>query len=203
MLKPKSNIFLIARTKDGKTTVSKFLAEEFGFSTISASKWVVPAFLCEHPYETNPVVYAKKISDFSISKLRDDPDACVKTLSNDSLFQAGHCLVEGIRNPRDLALLFDSRKDFLVRFEVEANKESYSDFESKGLLAIDAMLDWYTTCSLVGEFQVMRFRLAQRENGVNLPVVANGEIPCRDLKEMVEILRKTLSLQGNSNASSC
>jgi hypothetical protein len=34
--------FLIAKLKDGETTVSNFLVEELGDTTISASKWIVP-----------------------------------------------------------------------------------------------------------------------------------------------------------------
>lgn len=203
MLRPKSNIFLIARTKDGKTTLSKFLVEEFGFSTVSASKWVVSTFLAENPYESDPEEYSRKISAFSLEKLRENPNACLDVVASEPEVLAGHCLIEGVRNPRDFASLFDPRKDFVIRFEVESNKGDYSNFESKGLQAIDAILDWYTTCDLVDELQVMRFRLAARENGVSLPIVANGEIPCRDLKEMVDILRKTFVLQGNSNAASC
>lgn len=188
----KSNIFLIAKTKDGKTTVSNFLVEELGVTTISASKWVVPAFLAEFPYEKNPEVYSHKISKFSIDRLKKDPDSCIDVIKNDPSVKAGNCLIEGIRNPRDFLALFDARKDFVIRFEVETNIGNYSKFEQFGIQAIDGILDWYIACELIKPNQIIRFRLSDRENGVNLPITKNGEIPCRDLKEMKDILRKIL-----------
>lgn len=199
MLTPKGNIFLIARTKDGKTTLSKFMASEFGFSFLSASKWVVPSFLAEHPYVSEPQEYARKISAYSLEKLMSNPNACVEVVQNDPLATSGHCIIDGVRNPRDFSILFDPRKDMVVRFEVETNTGTYSDFEKYGLQAIDSILEWYEKCGLIEPWQVMRFRVADRHNGLTLPKPVGNEIPCLQFEDVISKLRP--ALKGSIHAT--
>lgn len=150
---------------------------------------------------SDPEEYARKVSAYSLEKLKRNPNACVDVLCNNTLVTSGHCIIDGVRNPRDFSILFDPRKDMVIRFEVETNTGTYSDFEKYGLQAIDSILEWYEKCSLIESWQVMRFRIADRHNGLTLPKSVGNEIPCLDFEDAINKLRP--ALKGSIHATPC
>lgn len=120
------NIFIIGKTKVGKTTLGKILADKFQYQSISASEWIK----CR--LETSNV---EKITQASLALLKDDPDACVNYLQHKYHIKSGGLIIDGIRNPRDFLILFDPSRDIII--SIENNNIDYaSQFEEIGLKTI-------------------------------------------------------------------
>ncbi len=151
-----SNIFLIGTSFVGKTPVGDQIAKALGMRRVGASRWIreqyagpekilVNGAVCDAADMTHTKEYREAfvngITALSKSKLGDNPDACVDYLERIERVQEGGCLIEGIRNPRDFALLFRPEIDLVV-FLQNVNRPPMSDFERDGCAVIMQTVRW-------------------------------------------------------------
>lgn len=145
-------LFVIGAAGRGKSSICRKLAE--GRTVISAGGWVREAFArphhgahdpCRCPRCTGEPVEpaAEAMGVYAAKRLKEDPDTAIHYVISQRLklrASRDRCIVEGIRNPRDLmALAFPG--DHIL----DLGGEGASEFERSGLRAIRASRDFLTS----------------------------------------------------------
>jgi hypothetical protein len=143
----RGNLFLLGHTKSGKTSVARLLEEGAGLVLVSASAWARRGFAAQGGLSPEAPGFVEAISAYSAEQLRQNPNACIDDLRARFPLAAGGHVIEGIRNPRDFAALFDYRHDGVLWLEHAQQREPASDFE-RGLSVIAHYLDWLSTATL-------------------------------------------------------
>jgi hypothetical protein len=140
------SLFVLGRSRTGKTPFAAQVALALGCPHVMASEWVRKRF----PPATFPDRQAlvDALTRFAVEELRRDPRACVDYL------RAHHDLgrfnvIEGVRNPHDFVHLFDPRRDTAVFLEHTGNDLRPTLFEG-GLGVIRSYLDYLRDAGLLG-----------------------------------------------------
>lgn len=123
-------IFIIGSSGIGKTTISKNLEKEYGFKYIKASGWLAE-------YDTVQENRASYLAEIAKQKLKEDPYSAISYIRKEL---EENSIIDGIRNPFDLANLIDNNS--IVIYLTKTNSEYKSEFEKEGLIAIKSYLDF-------------------------------------------------------------
>lgn len=150
----KPNIFILGMSKIGKTPLADSLAKRFDMQHVGASEWVRKRFV-----PTNPDTILADITKFSCEELTRDPDVCVDYIKHTSNWRQGGCVIEGIRNPRDFALLFRPECDVVITVYFEKNPLAPTEFEKQGFAAIRSFVDWHIQMEIFDARRDIAFRL--------------------------------------------
>jgi hypothetical protein len=125
-------IFICGYSRSGKTHLANLLADRLDVKAITASGWLHK----EEETRAKPAEnetkqeYINRLTQMSLEYLANDPDVCIRYIG-----QKG-TIVEGLRNPRDFAHLFDAGTDVFIWCENTNVTEAATKFESSGLVAI-------------------------------------------------------------------
>jgi hypothetical protein len=138
-------VFVLGRSRTGKTPFAKRVAEATGAAHLMASEWVRSRFP-DTGHATRDA-YVQAITAFSLEELRRDPSICVDYI------RAHHdltrpCVIEGVRNPYDFVHLFDPRADQVVLLDHRKNDLTETVFE-RGLDVIRRTLDHLAATGLL------------------------------------------------------
>jgi hypothetical protein len=153
----------------GKTPLADQLAEPINFIRISASEWVRSTFV-----PNDPANALAEITQLSMEKLKENPDVCVDfILDKYDVVRRGGFVIEGIRNPRDFALLFRPERDLVMFLSFPNNTLQPTEFEKQGIAVIRQMVDWMIQSRLLSSDRNMECVIAGlREDGdINSPMI--------------------------------
>lgn len=99
-------VFVVGHTGVGKSTYARALADALGptATVVSGGGWV---------REQCPSTFADTLTAYAMGALQEDPDVAIKWVGPRDP-GPGWQIVEGLRNPRDFALLCDPKQDVIV-----------------------------------------------------------------------------------------
>jgi hypothetical protein len=139
----RGNLFLVGLTKSGKTTIAARLASELGLIHVPASAWAREGF----GDKGSGPDFTRRLTEWSLVKLRADPDVCVRHVRARFTLDRGGHVIEGVRNPRDLVGLHDPRRDVIVRIDNARVIGPETAFE-EGVDVICAYAEWLSDTGL-------------------------------------------------------
>lgn len=128
-----SHVFIIGPTGAGKSTLAHALGTALDAPVVSAGGWARALF---------PDKSGKALAEAAVQRLREDPDVALHWICERVGCAKGFAVVEGIRNPRDFALLCNPQVDCLIRLTVPAVAPA-SAWEARGLEALDVVEAFY------------------------------------------------------------
>lgn len=207
MLTTKPNIFIVGATKTGKTAVAKQLADRHGLQLISGSEWVKKQFVGQDPEN-----YLAEITEFSKTKLIENPNACLDYLRASYSLDQGGFVIEGLRNPRDFLNLFRPNIDVIVLLWFEKNPIKPTGFESFGLGVIRSAIAWMKDYSGLTDDRILNYRI-DAYRGQSKPCHLREEIPeclassswkalgCWNLDEVIEFASASITLTPKPQSS--
>lgn len=137
-----NNIFIIGPTGIGKTTLARNLASEYQYKLIGASEWVRTKFIGN----------TEEITKSAIEELVKNPDVCVDFIKKNYPIHLGGFIIEGIRNPRDFAHLFQPNDIIISLSNFGIPIDGETEFEKIGLCSINQML-WFYQSTFGTKFQ--------------------------------------------------
>jgi broad-specificity NMP kinase len=117
-------VFVVGATGVGKSTLAKKLAADLGCDVVSAGGWV-RAEAGDLPVED--------LTLFALDRLREDPDLTLRWVGPRP--DAEYQVIEGVRNPRDLAILLDPKTDVVLVLSLAENHYA-TEWEEQGIHAI-------------------------------------------------------------------
>lgn len=135
------NIFIIGNSKSGKSTLSSLMASDLGYKVVSAGGWVREAFADKTPSR-------KEMDDYSCETFKHNPNACIEYIM-EQIGNESNVIIEGIRNPRDFMFLYQP-EDIVIFIKLNPIVEE-SDFETKGINAIQAYLEFISLTSEINK----------------------------------------------------
>ncbi len=158
--------FVIGTSGSGKTPFAKALAASTGLPYVSAGAWARERFPCPAGMEREQ--YIRYITDASTEALAKDPDLAYRSI----LTRIGPegAVIDGVRNPRDFARLFDPRVggDRTYRMTYGNNTLPVTRFE-EGIEVIEAYAYWLIDAGIMedaGRYRIYRYdRYWDRECG--------------------------------------
>lgn len=129
-------IFICGFSRSGKTHLAQLLSESLGLKYTSASGWLkrIDEVRAEKATDETKQEYIERLTEMSMDILAQDPDVCIDWIGKKI------DIVEGIRNPRDFAHLFDAGEDVLIWCRREDVSEAATDFERIGLSGIESYM---------------------------------------------------------------
>jgi hypothetical protein len=150
-------IFVMGRTHSGKTPFARRLAESTGATHLAASAWVRERFPAGASVDA--------MTSFATEELRRDPQISAAHLARKiaTAAAAEHVVIviEGVRNPYDLAATFDPREDRAVFLRYTgADAPAPTTFE-QGLEVIRAYLEWLVANGLLDAARVTEYAFAK------------------------------------------
>jgi 8-oxo-dGTP pyrophosphatase MutT (NUDIX family) len=148
------NVFVLGYTKSGKTTVARGVAERLLLRAVSASGWI------RGRVSPDVGTSVAGLTAASLDVLRGDPDACVRWLRAEHDVDGGGLVIDGIRNPRDFALLFRPERDIVIWLDASWSNAATA-FEAAGLHGIEEFLRFQVELSLLQEARVPRFSVGR------------------------------------------
>lgn len=158
------NIFIIGKTKVGKTYIAKKLAHDFNMRQLSASEWVKA-----RTSDSN----VESLTNLSCEILKNNPDACTNYLKHRYNVMNGRFVIDGIRNPRDFNALFRPERDVVIFVHCE-RIEFASNFEKLGIDAIERSVNWMVETGAVVKERVLQFKIFE-------PAAKSGPCSERDV----------------------
>jgi hypothetical protein len=197
----KANVFIVGETKTGKTYLANSLAAK-GLKVISASEWVKQRFVPSPAAREDASTYLLEITDYSKTVLRDDPDVCVNFIRRTYPIEEGGFIIEGLRNPRDFALLYRPKIDSVIFLHYERGPNTTS-FERQGVAAIHKYVEWLewqgiTDCGLINRYRIAAYAYKgdrSESPALRVPGPLNY-IACWDLSDLsFEVIEHGLNLR--------
>src|SRR5262245_54529373 len=164
------SIFVLGRSRTGKTPFASQVALALGSTHIMGSEWVRKRF---PPLDTSDrQTFVDAITRFSLEELRRNPRACVEYIrAHYDLSRP--CVFEGLRNPHDFVHLFDPRTDTVVLLEHTGNDLRPTGFES-GLDLIAQYARYLVETGLLPAERMIAYEFAEFHEpaGVVAPAVS-------------------------------
>lgn len=169
----RGNIFIVGQTGCGKTTLAQKIVKSSGgaLTHVRASAWLGDGASAESSANR-----AQILTENSIKRLRANPDACVELIRGTHNVSAGGLVIDGIRNPRDFAQLFDARRDQVIVISWPHGGFA-TEFERSGILAIESYIEHMKVCGLI-ENQPMHFTI-DSVDGQTRSCAEERETECR------------------------
>lgn len=127
-----TRVFIIGPTGAGKSTLAQALGEKLGAHVVSAGGWARAAF---------PSKQREELATAAVAKLREDPDVAIRWMEREGL-EDGYQIVEGVRNPRDFALLCAPRRDAVIFLDAPFAGPA-SPWEANSLGALSGLVQFY------------------------------------------------------------
>lgn len=147
-----NNIFIIGRSRSGKTPLATKLATELGMQYIKASEWIRKEFP-QQQGDRNSFITA--ITAASLQRLRENPRVCLDYITtNYDLSQPS--IIDGARNPHDFVHLFRPQYDTAIILNYTPNNIVYTPFE-QGIEIIKSYLDWLSNNGIIRPEQVQTY----------------------------------------------
>lgn len=138
-------IFICGLSNTGKTTFAKTLAEKLNETSISPKfKPISASGFVRREFMNKPEALREELEDFGRKSLQKDPNVAVRFLEEETDSFNGNFIIEGIRNPRDFAMVFDPTKDFVVIQDVSVEDARFlkSEFD-RGVWIIREFCEWH------------------------------------------------------------
>src|SRR5262249_55896973 len=132
------SLFVLGRSRTGKTPFAAQVALALGCPHVMASEWVRKRFPPANFPDRQALVDA--LTRFAVEELKRDPKACVEYIRRHHDLGRFN-VIEGVRNPHDFVHLFDPRQDTALFLEHTANDLRPTAFEG-GLAVIRSYLDY-------------------------------------------------------------
>lgn len=151
-------IFVLGRSRTGKSPFAAQVAAQIGATHIMASEWVRREFVPPSD-KMERAAFITAITAYSLSRLAQEPRACVDYISK-NYDLSGRCVIEGIRSLHDFVHLFDPRVDHVVFLEHDGNELVPTLFE-RGLVLIDQHVRLQVELGLVSSERVVRYRFPE------------------------------------------
>ena len=156
-------VFVLGRTRSGKTPFARMVAAGLGVPVASASAWVRARFPGE--LSDDRAEATRALTAFATAELVRDPAVSYRHLAAAHDLSAS-LVVEAMRNPYDFVRAFDAREDHAVFLDHAGNDLPVTLFE-RGLEVIDAYLAWLRAAGLLEEGRVHRYRFAEFRPGLD------------------------------------
>lgn len=151
------NLFVLGRSRSGKSPFAAQVALALSATHISASAWVRRRFpKGEYP---DRAALVEALTRFSVAELRRNPRACVEFIRSEYDLTRPSVL-EGLRNPHDFVHLFDPTRDGVAVLEHTANDLVPTAFEG-GLDVIARYLAYLETSGMMDPGRVRRYRFPE------------------------------------------
>jgi hypothetical protein len=147
------SIFVLGRSRTGKTPFAAQVALALGCPHVMASEWVRKRFPPATFADRQSLVNA--LTRFAVAELRRDPEVCVEYIRRHHDLSSFH-VIEGVRNPHDFVHLFDPRRDSAVFLEHTGNDLTPTAFEG-GLAVIRAYLDYLRGAEMLEGLKVFLY----------------------------------------------
>lgn len=127
-------IFICGFSRSGKTSLASLLSKELDLVSISASGWLkakdeVRTGAAEGETKQE---YINRVTEMSIEYLGEDPNCCLTWIQKQHKWN----IIEGLRNPRDFAYLYDPSKDIVLWTRNAQVGGAATEFERAGLCGI-------------------------------------------------------------------
>ncbi|MBY0552711.1 MAG: hypothetical protein K2W95_35840 [Candidatus Obscuribacterales bacterium] len=147
-------IFVLGRSKSGKSPFADAVASKLGLQHIKASQWVRQQFVAPAGVSSTPE-FIDAITAFSLLRLRENPRACVEFIRTKyDLNQPS--VIDGIRSLHDFVQLFDPASDRVVFLERKDNELKPTKFE-EGLQLISTYVNQLVELQLLDSSRVDRY----------------------------------------------
>lgn len=153
------NVFVVGKSKTGKTTFSKKLAELLGMNHLQGSEWVK-----EKAKEENILFseenYREEITNFALKNLRENQNICVNFIKNKYNIENKGFLIEGLRSPYDFMNLVDFNKDYVFFLTLpDRDKLKENSVFDYGVEIIEETVKYYgfPSVNLFSKDRVYRF----------------------------------------------
>lgn len=159
-------IFIIGPSKSGKTPFADRVAAGLRCPCVGASEWFRQHFPPQGDLSRQE--FTDAITRFSIEVLRRDPDVNIRYL-RDKRLPSTPSVVEGIRNPRDFAHLFDYQEDRVVFLSCSQTDLEQTNFEA-GIGVIRALVSYWINCNLMRTDRVTEVSMGSFDE---IPAVAD------------------------------
>jgi hypothetical protein len=145
------NVFVVGRSRTGKTPMAAHVAKAAGLAHVRASAWaratydatLDPSVLSTPPTNETRATYIANITAFATSELRNNPWVSVEHLASHDLNVPS--VIEGIRNPLDFVHAYDPRCDVVIW--LEGQQIAPTSFE-RGLEVIEHYLSYMADAGL-------------------------------------------------------
>jgi hypothetical protein len=148
------SLFVLGRSRTGKTPFAAQVALALGCPHLMASEWVRKRFPPARFPDRQSLVDA--LTRFAVEELKRDPRACIDYIRTHHDLGRFN-VIEGVRNPHDFVHLFDPRRDAVVFLEHTANELRPTAFEG-GLGVIETYLDYLRDAGLLSRPDVFVYR---------------------------------------------
>lgn len=125
-------VFVVGHSRAGKSTLAGILAEALECGVVSAGGWA---------RRDHPNLPVGELTEAALRSLREDPDRTLRWVGERPV-GVSHQVIEGVRNPRDLAILCDPTRDTVFLLKSEFEFEHATLWEKFGLDAIREYLEF-------------------------------------------------------------
>lgn len=158
------NIFIIAKTQAGKTTLSNNLLELTSNSRIiKMSEYFRTHFVKkESDFLTNKE-YVQAMTDFSVAILKDNKNFNIEYIASKyNLEDFDINIFEGIRNINDFIYFFNPNEDKVIIIETISNN-ALTVFD-EGVDIIKGYVDWLKKCNILDNYLLTILRDSRNKN---------------------------------------
>lgn len=148
-------IYVLGQSGSGKTPFSKMVGEKLNLPVISAGNWINGRISLDKQISKQKAI--DLTTETSIKELRNDPDVCIDYVVQLLNMVGSDAIIEGIKNPRDFATLFDISKDLVIFLNRDKNPYTASSFEM-GIVVIDHYVNWAASTGLLDQEKRVNFK---------------------------------------------
>ena len=156
----RSNVYIVGLSKCGKSPLAARLAAALGFAIVPGSEWIKARYVPSEAARVSVEAYITEITATSLLELAANPDACVDYIRAKYDVAEGGLVVDGLRNPRDFAMLYRPVVDLVLFLDYPANPIAPSEFERHGVAAIRANVNWLVDNGIASANRVAKVKLA-------------------------------------------
>lgn len=142
-------IFVVGLPKSCRTSVSKAIAEAYGFGYIDAMSWVRSTFRNQKEDE-HPQQYEDDYQQYLTKRMLVNPNFVINHVSDMmQIHQHHNFVIDGVASPQDFANLFDFRQDIVVFLNRTDNESDHRDHESIGVSVIRDYCFWMSAAGVL------------------------------------------------------
>lgn len=172
-------IFLMGKTKTGKTTISQLLKKEYSQSQIyEAGAWAREEFqlFYRENFDEYSNDFKNKLTEFALQKLRKDSLYSFKKYKEWKMNNKNQItLISGVRNPDDfIHMLEEDKNNIIIFIDTQKSFSGALELFEKGLTLIENYVLW------------------KKELGVNIPIfnITDKDIEDKNLTQLILFIKE-------------